>query len=99
MTIETQSGMVAAPRRYLDGLKPWQRRLVYAAAFIIAWPIVMTLVYTAVPQPFSNLMILRLFTGNGIPDRGLSQMSPNSPMPSSPPRIRFCDHSRVDWVN
>ena len=58
--------MVAAPRRYLDGLKPWQRRLVYALAFVVAWPIVMTLVYTAVPPPFSNLMILRLFTGNGI---------------------------------
>jgi hypothetical protein len=66
MTIETQLGMVASSRRYLDGLKPWQRRLVYALAFAIAWPIVMTLVYTAVPPPFSNLMILRLFTGNGI---------------------------------
>ena len=101
MTIETQSGMVAAPRRYLDGLKPWQRRLVYAVAFVIAWPIVMTLVYTAVPPPFSNLMILRLFTGNGIHKDwvSLNQMSPhlaNAVITSED--ARFCDHNGVDWV-
>jgi hypothetical protein len=56
MTIETQSGLVESSRRYLDGLKPWQRRLVYGLAFIVAWPIVMTLVYTAVPPAFSNLI-------------------------------------------
>jgi monofunctional biosynthetic peptidoglycan transglycosylase len=101
MTIETQSGMVAAPRRYLDGLKPWQRRLVYGLAFVIAWPIVMTLVYTAVPPPFSNLMILRLFTGNGIHKDwvSLGEMSPylaNAVITSED--ARFCDHNGVDWV-
>lgn len=101
MTIETQSGMVASSRRYIDGLKPWQRRLVYVLAFIIAWPIVMTLVYTAVSPPFSNLMILRLFTGNGIHKDwvSLSEMSPqlsNAVITSED--ARFCDHNGVDWV-
>ena len=43
----------------------------------------MTLVYTAVPPPFSNLMILRLFTGNGIHKDwvSLNEMSPQIAMP------------------
>ena len=101
MTIETQSGMVAPSGRYLDRLKPWQRRLVYAAAFVIAWPIIMTLVYTAVPPPFSNLMILRLFTGNGIHKDwvSLSQISPQLPNAViTSEDARFCDHNGVDWV-
>ena len=101
MTIETQLGMVASSRRYLDRLKPWQRRLVYALAFIIAWPIVMTLVYTAVPPPFSNLMILRLFTGNGIHKDwvSLNEMSPQLPNAViTSEDARFCDHNGVDWV-
>ncbi|MDP1699973.1 MAG: monofunctional biosynthetic peptidoglycan transglycosylase [Aestuariivirga sp.] len=101
MTIETQSGMVASSRRYLDQLKAWQRRFVYALAFIIAWPIVMTLVYTAVPPPFSNLMILRLFTGNGVNKDwvSLSQISPqlaNAVITAED--ARFCEHNGVDWV-
>ena len=92
---------MGSSRRYLDGLEPWQRRLVYSLAFVIAWPIIMTLVYTAVPPPFSNLMILRLFTGNGIHKDwvGLSQMSPqlaNAVISSED--ARFCEHNGVDWV-
>ena len=61
----------------------------------------MTLVYTAVPPPFSNLMILRLFTGNGIHKDwvSLSQMSPqlaNAVITSED--ARFCEHNGVDWV-
>ncbi len=101
MTIETQSGLVASSRHYLDGLKPWQRRLAYGLALIVAWPIVMTLVYTVVPPPFSNLMILRLFTGNGIHKDwvSLSQISPhlaNAVITSED--ARFCEHNGVDWV-
>ena len=71
------------------------------SSFIVAWPIVMTLVYTAVPPPFSNLMILRLFTGNGIHKDwvSLSQMSPqlaNAVISSED--ARFCEHNGVDWV-
>jgi monofunctional biosynthetic peptidoglycan transglycosylase len=101
MTIETQSRMVASSRRYFDGLKTWQRRLVLALAFMIAWPIVMTLVYTAVPPPFSNLMILRLFTGNGIHKDwvSLSEMSPQLPNAViTSEDARFCEHNGVDWV-
>jgi hypothetical protein len=76
MTIETQSGLVASSRHYLDGLKPWQRRLVYGLALIVAWPIVMTLVYTAIPPPFSNLMILRLSPATAFKDCKSQQMSP-----------------------
>lgn len=101
MTIETQSGLVASSKRYLDRLKPWQRWLVYGLAAIIAWPIVMTLVYTAVPPPFSNLMILRLFTGNGIHKdwMSLSEMSPElAQAVVTSEDARFCEHNGVDWV-
>ena len=101
MTIETQSGFAASSRRYLDGLKPWQRRLVYGLAAMVAWPIVMTLVYTAVPPPFSNLMILRLFSGNGIHKDWVSlrEMSPQlASAVITSEDARFCEHNGVDWV-
>ena len=101
MTIETQSGFAASSRRYLDGLKPWQRRLVYGLAAMVAWPIIMTLVYTAVPPPFSNLMILRLFSGNGIHKDWVSlrEMSPQlASAVITSEDARFCEHNGVDWV-
>jgi monofunctional biosynthetic peptidoglycan transglycosylase len=93
--------MVASSRRYLDGLKPWQRRMVYGLAFVIAWPVVMTLVYTAVPPPFSNLMILRLFAGNGIHKDwvSLNEMSPHlAKAVITAEDARYCEHNGVDWV-
>jgi monofunctional glycosyltransferase len=54
-----------------------------------------------VPPPFSNLMVLRLFTGNGIHKDwvSLGEMSPqlaNAVITSED--ARFCDHNGVDWV-
>lgn len=101
MTSETQSGFIRSSRLYLDRLRPWQRWLVIGLSFMVAWPIVMTLVYTAVPPPFSNLMILRLFTGNGIDKDwvGLDEMSPQLPRAViTSEDARFCEHNGVDWV-
>jgi monofunctional glycosyltransferase len=101
MTLETQSGFILRQKRYLNRLKPWQRWLVYGLACIVAWPIVMTLVYTVIPPPFSNLMILRLFTGNGITKDwvSLDDMSPSLPRAViTSEDARFCEHHGVDWV-
>jgi monofunctional glycosyltransferase len=101
MTTETQSGFMVRQKRYLDRLRPWQRWLVYGLGFIVAWPIVMTLVYTVVPPPFSNLMILRVFTGNGITKDWVSidNMSPYLPRAViTSEDARFCEHNGVDWV-
>ena len=101
MTLETQSGFIVRQKRYLDRLKPWQRWLAYGVGFIIAWPIVMTLVYTAIPPPFSNLMILRIFTGNGITKDWVSidNMSPYlARAVITSEDARFCEHHGVDWV-
>jgi monofunctional glycosyltransferase len=101
MTLETQSGFILRQKRYLNRLAPWQRWLVYVLGCIVAWPIVMTLVYTVVPPPFSNLMILRLFTGNGITKDwvSLDQMSPSLPRAViTSEDARFCEHHGVDWV-
>jgi monofunctional glycosyltransferase len=101
MTSETQSGFMARQKRYLDRLKPWQRWLAYAAAAIVAWPLVMTLVYAVVPPPFSNLMILRLFTGNGLTKDwvSLDNMSPYlAKAVITSEDARFCEHNGVDWV-
>ena len=101
MTLETQSGFILRQKQYLNRLRPWQRWLVYAALCVAAWPIVMTVVYAVVPPPFSNLMILRLFTGNGIHKDwvSLNEMSPhlaNAVITSED--ARFCEHNGVDWV-
>jgi monofunctional glycosyltransferase len=101
MATETQSGFMVRQKRYLDRLKRWQRWLVYGLGFIIAWPVVMTLVYTVVPPPFSNLMILRVFTGNGITKDWVSidNMSPYLPRAViTSEDARFCEHNGVDWV-
>jgi monofunctional glycosyltransferase len=101
MTTETQSGFMVRQKRYLDRLRPWQRWLVYGLGFIVAWPIVMTLVYTVVPPPFSNLMILRVFTGHGITKDWVSidNMSPYLPRAViTSEDARFCEHNGVDWV-
>jgi monofunctional biosynthetic peptidoglycan transglycosylase len=101
MTLETQSGFILRQKQYLNRLRPWQRWLVYALGCIIAWPIVMTVVYSVVPPPFSNLMILRVFTGNGITKDwvSLDQMSPSLPRAViTSEDARFCEHHGVDWV-
>jgi monofunctional biosynthetic peptidoglycan transglycosylase len=101
MTSETQSGFMVGRRRFLDRLKPWQRWLVYGLGFVIAWPIVMTLVYTMAPPPFSNLMILRVFSGNGITKDWVSidDMSPYLPRAViTSEDARFCEHYGVDWI-
>ena len=73
----------------------WLRWIFYAAAFVVAWPLVLTLVYTVVPPPVSNLMLLRALSGNGI-DRqwvSLDEISPNLPRAViSSEDARFCQH-------
>ena len=56
----------------------WLKRIVFV---LIAWPLVMTLVYAIVPVPISNVMVLRLFTGNGLHRQWmrLDAMSPELP--------------------
>lgn len=101
MIIETQSELAPVPKRYLERLKPWQRKVVYVLAFLVAWPIVMTIVYAVVPPPFSNVMILRLFSGNGISKDWVSidEMSPHlAKAVISSEDARFCEHHGVDWV-
>ena len=79
----------------------WPRRLGIAAAVLVAWPIVMTLVYAVVPPPVSNVMILRWLGGNGMTRDwvSLDEMSPNLPRAViSSEDARFCEHHGVDWV-
>jgi monofunctional glycosyltransferase len=80
---------------------PWPRRLATVAAIMALWPIVMTFVYAIVPPPASNLMITRLFGGNGITYDwvGLDQISPYLPVAViSSEDQRFCAHNGVDWI-
>ena len=72
----------------------------YVAAFLIAWPVVMTLVYAVVPPPFSNIMLLRALGGAGIDKQwvSLEEMSPHLPRAViSSEDARFCEHQGVDW--
>ena len=102
MTLETQPiPAMARARAWTLGLRPWQRRLLYATAFLVAWPVVMTLVYALVPPPVSNVMVLRLFTGNGISKDwvSLEEMSPwLAKAAITAEDARFCAHQGVDWV-
>lgn len=91
---------LALKQRFLR-LKRWQRWGVGALLAIIAWPILMTIVYAVVPPPASNLMLLRALKGNGIDYRWvpLSQISPYLPRAViTSEDARFCEHNGVDWV-
>jgi monofunctional biosynthetic peptidoglycan transglycosylase len=79
----------------------WPRRLMIVAAIIVLWPIAMTIVYAVVPPPFSNVMITRWISGNGMTRNwvSLDQMSPYLPRAVvSSEDQRFCEHHGVDWV-
>jgi monofunctional glycosyltransferase len=101
MTVETQP---ALPRKFwprLSKFRTWQRWLIYALAFAVAWPFVMTVVYSVVPPPFSNIMLLRALSGNGIRQQWvpLEQISPSLPRAViTSEDARFCEHHGVDWV-
>lgn len=83
---------------------PWPRRLLrwalYLLAFLVAWPIVMTLVYALVNPPISNIMLLRALSGASINKQwvSLEEMSPYLPRAViSSEDARFCEHHGVDW--
>jgi monofunctional biosynthetic peptidoglycan transglycosylase len=88
----------AAPRR------SWRRGLrwaLYGLGFLVAWPIVMTLVYAVAPPPFSNVMLLRALGGAGIDKQwvSLDEMSPWLPRAViASEDARFCQHNGVDWI-
>ncbi|QIG47277.1 monofunctional biosynthetic peptidoglycan transglycosylase [Nordella sp. HKS 07] len=85
----------------LKRFDPWPRRIATVAIIAALWPVVMTLVYTVVPPPASNLMITRLFSGNGIDYRWVSfdEISPHlSRAVVSSEDARFCSHNGVDWI-
>ncbi|MCB1378271.1 MAG: monofunctional biosynthetic peptidoglycan transglycosylase [Alphaproteobacteria bacterium] len=70
------------------------------AAVLVAWPIVMTLVYAVVPPPVSNIMLLRALHGAGIYKQWvtLDQISPHLPRAViTAEDARFCEHHGVDW--
>jgi monofunctional glycosyltransferase len=107
MSDETQPA--ALPRegdRSMAGTaaRGWRRYLRiggYVLAALIAWPIVMTVVYTVVPPPFSNVMLLRALSGNGIKKDwvGLDEISPHLPRAViTSEDARFCEHRGVDWT-
>jgi monofunctional glycosyltransferase len=79
----------------------WQRRGLTALGVVLAWPIVMTLVFGVVPPPISNLMVVRLFSGNGLHKDwvSLQEISPHLPAAViTSEDARFCAHHGVDWT-
>lgn len=79
----------------------WQRWCLSILGCIVAWPIIMTLVYSVLPPPVSNLMLSRLISGNGIHKQWmtLDQMSPNlARAVVGSEDARFCGHNGVDWI-
>jgi monofunctional glycosyltransferase len=109
MTAETQPAaaggeslsLLAKFSRLMARFGPWPRRALRVLAVLALWPIVMTLVYAVVPPPVSNVMIFRLFTGNGLHKDWVSfdQMSPNlARAVIASEDARFCEHHGVDWA-
>src|SRR5689334_8823175 len=90
-----------ARKTWLNRFDPVPRRLATVAIFIALWPVLMTFVYAVLPPPASNLMILRLFNGNGLSYNwvSLDEISPYLPLAVvSSEDARFCSHNGVDWI-
>ena len=82
-------------------LARWKRILLSVAMLVLAWPVVMTVVYAIVPPPISNLQISRLMSGNGLKKEWVSfdRISPHlSRAVLSSEDARFCEHYGVDWI-
>jgi len=82
-------------------LGPWPRRALVVMGILVAWPILMTLVYAVVPPPFSNVQLERLLTGNGLDKDwvSLEEMAPALPRAViASEDARFCQHHGVDWI-
>ena len=92
---------MARARDFWERRTTWQRRLFTVLAIIVAWPFVMTFVYGVLPPPVSNLMIVRLFSGNGITKDwvSLDNISPHlAAAVITSEDARFCTHFGVDWI-
>lgn len=78
----------------------WLRWVFYPVAFLVLWPVVMTLVYSLLNPPVSNIMLLRAIKGNGIDKQwvSLDEISPWLPRAViTSEDARFCSHWGVDW--
>jgi monofunctional glycosyltransferase len=79
----------------------WPRRGFRVLVAIIIAPFILTIIYTVVPPPVSNLMLFRTLNGNGIKKDwvSLDQMSPYlAASVLSSEDARFCSHWGVDWT-
>jgi monofunctional glycosyltransferase len=77
------------------------RKLIKVLAVLALIPIVLTLLYTVVPPPVSNLMLLRSLTGSGLKKDwvSLDEISPHlARAVITSEDARFCAHSGVDWT-
>jgi monofunctional glycosyltransferase len=79
----------------------WRRWLSWLAVVLIGYPLVMTLIYSVLPPPITNLQVTRLMSGNGlkkdwVPLSQISTYLPRAVLSSED--ARFCEHSGVDWI-
>lgn len=89
------------PERSYSRFRRYLRWGFWIIVALVAWPLVMTLVYAVVPPPVSNIMLLRALSGNGIDKQwvSLDDISPHLPRAViASEDARFCEHSGVDWV-
>jgi monofunctional glycosyltransferase len=86
------------PRQKKYGLFGWLLRF---SMYVLCLPLVLTLVYVAIPPPFTNVMILRAIGGYGITKKWMpiDLISPHlARAVITSEDARFCEHSGVDWT-
>jgi monofunctional glycosyltransferase len=76
----------------------WLKRV---ACVLVAWPVLTTLIYSFMPVPVSNLMLLHLPRGDGIhktwvPLSAISVHLPRAVLAAEDQR--FCQHHGIDWT-
>jgi monofunctional glycosyltransferase len=96
-----QSARRHTPFDFASRGKTFVRRLFKVLVVVALIPVVLTMIYTVVPPPFSNLMLLRSLTGSGLNKDwvSLDEISPHlARAVITSEDARFCSHSGVDWT-
>src|SRR5687768_5985784 len=91
---------MAGPWRRRGSARSWLRRIGWAIAALAALPLVLTLLYVAMPPPFSALMLIRAAQGVAIDYRwrALEEISPElAKAVVTAEDARLCEHMGVEW--
>lgn len=92
-----------AARKGRRGLwRRWRKVTLVALICVLVTPVALVLVYRELPPPFTALMVVRLFEGEGIKKKWIPLSRVSRDVPAAVIALEdnlFCEHSGFDWAS